>query len=96
MTGTFLDVAIAVAIGVLIIAGTLAVVRLLRGPTLLDRVVALDLLSVLVVAMITVAAIQSDQPALIDVALAMALVAFLSTIAFARFIEERRRHDEGE
>jgi multicomponent Na+:H+ antiporter subunit F len=58
--------------------------------------VALDLLAVLVVGTLTVVAIDSDQPALIDVALALALVAFLATIAFARFIEERRQEDERE
>lgn len=93
MSSGFLEAAIAVTMVVLIISGALSLFRLLRGPTLLDRVVALDLLAVLVVSMLTVIAIQTDQPALIDVALAFALVGFVGTIAFAHFIEERGAED---
>jgi multicomponent Na+:H+ antiporter subunit F len=93
MNSGFLDAAIMIALFALVVSGACAIARLLRGPSLLDRVVALDVLAVLVVGMIAVAAIRTDQPALIDVALALALVAFLGTVAFARFLEERNQSD---
>lgn len=71
----------------------LTFVRLVRGPSLADRVVALDLMGVLVVGMITAYDVGTDQPVLLDTATVLALVAFLGTVAFARYLE-RRGHDE--
>ena len=75
------------------VALILALARLVRGPTLPDRVVALDLISAEVVAFVCTYAIATGQPVLLDVAIALALVAFLGTIAFAQYVE-RRAHDE--
>ena len=71
----------------------LAFLRLVRGPTLPDRVVALDLITVLVVAIIVLYAIATHQHVLLDAAIVLALVAFLSTVAFARYIERRAQDD---
>lgn len=67
--------------------------RLAVGPTLPDRVVALDLIAAIAVGLIAAYAIDVDQPAFIDVALIVALVAFLGTVAFAQFIERSARDD---
>jgi multicomponent Na+:H+ antiporter subunit F len=69
----------------------LAFVRLVRGPTLPDRVVALDLLSALIVGFISVLAIETGQRILLEVAIVLALIAFLGTVAFARYLERRAR-----
>jgi len=74
--------------GLLILGMILAAIRLFRGPSLPDRVVALDLLAILVVGMIAAHAVRSNQSIYLDVALALALIAFLSTIAFAFHIEK--------
>ena len=71
----------------LVFSMALAVVRLVRGPVSADRIVALDLLSVLVVGFVALYAVFSGQAAYLDVAAAYALVAFLGTVAFARFLE---------
>jgi multicomponent Na+:H+ antiporter subunit F len=76
----------------------LAAFRLVRGPISADRIVALDLLSVLIVAFVALYSLFSGQAAYLDVAAAYALVAFLGTVAFARFLERsaaahRRRQD---
>jgi multicomponent Na+:H+ antiporter subunit F len=71
----------------------LAFFRLVIGPSLPDRVIALDLMAALVVAMICTYAIGNNQKVFLDVAIALALIAFLGTIAFAQYIE-RRGHDE--
>jgi multicomponent Na+:H+ antiporter subunit F len=68
----------------------LAFVRLLLGPNLPDRVVALDLFTSLLVGMIVALAIHNEQRELVDVALILALVTFIGTIAFARYVEIRR------
>ena len=71
----------------------LALIRLMRGPSLADRVVALDAIGVLSVGFIATYDISTDQPVLLDAATAVALVAFLATVAFAHYLE-RRAADE--
>ena len=66
----------------------LAFVRLVRGPSLPDRVVALDLITTLVIGDITIYAISAHQPVYLDMALVLALIAFLGTVAFAYYIEK--------
>jgi multicomponent Na+:H+ antiporter subunit F len=66
----------------------LVLVRLVRGPDLANRVVALDLLSVLGVGIASAASVVSDDAVYLDVALILALIAFVSTIAFARYAEQ--------
>lgn len=67
----------------------LTFVRLVRGPTLPDRVVALDLMGVQAVGAIAAWAVATDQPVLMDPATVLALVGFLGTVAFARYLERR-------
>lgn len=66
----------------------LAFFRLVRGPSLADRVVGLDLLAILAIGFMTVYAVAAEQPMFLDVAVVLALIAFLGTVAFARFIEK--------
>lgn len=67
----------------------LAFIRLVRGPSLPDRVVALDIGITMAMGIISVYAIQNNQPIFLDVALILALLSFLGTIAFAYYIERR-------
>ena len=65
-----------------------ALIRLVRGPSLPDRVVALDLIAMTAVGMIAVYAVSVEEPVYIDEAVVLALIAFLGTVAFAHFIEK--------
>lgn len=69
----------------------LALYRLLRGPSLADRVVALDLISILSVGLIVVYAIAAEQPVYLSAAIIVGLVAFIGTVAFSYFIEKGGR-----
>lgn len=76
--------------GLLTVAGILLTVyRLVKGPTLADRVVALDMLTVLLMALLMIFAVAVEVSNYLDAALALALVAFLATVAFARYLERR-------
>jgi len=90
---SFLGWAAYAALAAVTLAVAAAAVRVIRGPSVADRVVALDLMGLLSVSFIAVVAIASDQPVLLDAAIALALVSFLGTVAFARFIERRRGGD---
>lgn len=76
-----------VAFGAMSLAMVLAFVRLVRGPNLPDRVVALDLIAYLAIGFIAMYTIVSEQQAFLDAAITLALIAFLGTVAFARYIE---------
>lgn len=65
-----------------------ALARLVRGPTLPDRVVALELMASLTVAFIGVYALSNDRTAFLDVAMVLALTAFLTAVGFARYLEK--------
>jgi multicomponent Na+:H+ antiporter subunit F len=74
------------ALMVLLISIFLALARLIRGPDAADRIVALDLVSVLIVAFLAAYSIFYGETSFLDVALAYALIAFLGTVALARFL----------
>ena len=76
-----------VLLGLLGLALMLALVRLLRGPSLPDRIVALDLMTTIGVAICGIYAVTHDQPVFLDVAVVMALITFVGTVAFARYLE---------
>lgn len=80
---------LAIVFAILMIALLPALVRLLRGPSLPDRVVALDVMTTTGIAIAAVYAISAGQPALLDVAIVVALVSFLGTVAFATYLERR-------
>lgn len=62
-------------------------VRLIKGPTLPDRVVSIDLITVLAVAVAGLLAVTHSEPDFLDIAVVLALVAFLATVAFAWYAE---------
>lgn len=78
------------ALVVLLAAVLMAFARVLAGPSLADRVVALDLMTTIGAGIVAVAAAWTRQSLLLDVALAIALVSFLGTVALARYAERRR------
>ena len=68
----------------------LATYRVLKGPTAADRVVALDLVAATGIGVACALSVRDDQPALGDLVLVIALVTFLATLAYARFMEKPR------
>jgi len=80
-----LQIAVFAAGGLLASAAVLVALRLGLGPTLADRALALDLLGFVCVALVAVIVLWSGETALFDSAMALALIAFLATVALARF-----------
>lgn len=70
----------------------LGMVRLVKGPSLADRVVALDLIAYLSIGFMAVHAVDTGRAAFLDVAVALALFVFLGTVIFGRYIEATRLH----
>jgi multicomponent Na+:H+ antiporter subunit F len=83
-----MSILITITLGLLTLAIFVAFIRLVRGPSLPARVVALDLMGSLVVGIIAIYAVATEQPIFLDVAIVLALIGFLGTVAFAYFIEK--------
>ena len=82
------DLIINITFWLLMGALILTFVRLVKGPTLPDRVVALELIAAIVVGIIGTYAIATGIPDFIDVAIVVALMAFLAAVGFARYLEK--------
>ena len=78
---------------VLSIATLLVFIRFLLGPTLSDRVISLDLLITIGISVIAIFSIIYDTPSFLDIAMIFALIAFLSTVAFAYYLEKSKRDE---
>lgn len=91
---TILQGAIWLALVLLLLSFLATACRVIAGPTLADRVVALDMLVGIAIGFIAVIAVKTGFTLYIDVAIALGLVGFLATVAFARFILSRRTADE--
>ncbi|WP_232522312.1 monovalent cation/H+ antiporter complex subunit F [Marinimicrobium alkaliphilum] len=78
----------------LTIALLLAFWRLSKGPSLPDRVVALELIATLVASIVGVHAIDTGVSSFLDIAIVLALTAFLAAIGFARFLERGGPRDD--
>ena len=87
-----LEMATQFALAALGLALLLAVVRLVKGPTLPDRIVAMDLVGVLVVGLNVVLAASTGVRATLDAAMVIALIGFVGTVAYATYVE--RGHPE--
>jgi len=85
----FLEACVTISLAILTVAFLLIVVRIVRGPTLPDRVVALDMLVAVGIGFIAAIGVKTDYYLYVDIAIALGLVGFLATVAFARFVLNR-------
>lgn len=69
----------------------LVFLRLLKGPTIEDRIVAFDILTSIAIAFLSVFAVKTNETTIIDIGIILALLAFLGTVAFAYYLERRTK-----
>lgn len=79
--------ALNISMVMLMTAMGLALWRIYKGPTIMDRIVSLELLAGICLSIFVLLAIRFDQSVLLDSALAIAVISFLGTVAFARYLE---------
>ncbi|MCU0463741.1 MAG: monovalent cation/H+ antiporter complex subunit F [Anaerolineae bacterium] len=85
---TWLDLGLGVALVVLVLCMVGASVRVFRGPTPVDRLQAVDLVTVILTAIVALLGVVQDSPLLIDLGIAFAAFSFIGTLAVSRFIRE--------
>lgn len=82
------DIILRIAVVLIFFSIVMGVLRLIIGKTAVDRVVAIDMLTVVSIAMIALYAHLSGRFVYIDVALVYGLLSFLAVLAIARFLEK--------
>ena len=80
-----------IAVAVFLVAGILAGLRLIRGPSLADRVISLDAALVALMGAIGTRVAETGDSLYIGVLVVIAIVAFTATVALSRFIETTGR-----
>jgi multicomponent Na+:H+ antiporter subunit F len=80
-----------IAVGVFVLAGALAGIRLVRGPSLADRVISLDTALVALMGAIGIRVAETGDTLYIGVLVVIAIVAFTATVVLSRFIETTGR-----
>ena len=93
---TIVHLASRLTLALLIVSIALTFIRLVRGPQAADRVVSLDLIAIMIVAFLAAYAVHVRDTSFLDVAIAYALIAFLGTVALARYLfRSRSRPGDG-
>ncbi len=72
---------------ILLLCSLFCLYRIFRGPTAPDRIVAIDILGILIVGFCAVLGIPTGRSWYMDIGIAWALQSFIATIAFAKYIE---------
>jgi multicomponent Na+:H+ antiporter subunit F len=88
------DSAVTLALGILSLSFLVTIYRIVKGPTLPDRILGLDMLVAIAIGFIAVIGIKTGYTLYVDVAIALGLVGFLATVAFARFVLSRGKTEE--
>lgn len=89
----FLDGSVRIALVILSVALLATVFKVIRGPTLPDRILALDMLVATAIGFIAAIGIKTGFTLYLDIAITLGLVGFLATVAFARFVLTRGRSE---
>lgn len=74
------------ALAMLALAMLLCLVRLLRGPSMADRILALDTLYINSLAGLMVAGVRLEDPTFFDAAIVIGMLGFVGTVAFAKYL----------
>lgn len=85
------DVLLRAALIMITLALFISLARMIQGPTLPDRVVAVDLIGISSVCLMVLEAAVSKESAFLDAAVVIALLGFLGTVAYARYAERKGR-----
>lgn len=88
------DLSVSLTLAILCLAFFVTIFRIVRGPTLPDRILGLDMLVAIAIGFIAVVGIKTGYALYVDVAIALGLVGFLATVAFARFVLSRGKTED--
>ncbi len=76
---------------ILLVSMLMIFIRLFLGPSLMDKIIALDLLVIVGIGVISAYAVLYNKKVMMDISLVIAIIAFLSTVAFAMYYDKREQ-----
>ncbi|KAF1678215.1 Na(+)/H(+) antiporter subunit F1 [Bacillus mexicanus] len=76
------------SLGIMAVSTFLYVIRVIKGPTVPDRVVALDAIGINLIAITALVSILLKTSAFLDIILLLGILSFIGTIAFSKFLEK--------
>ena len=88
---SLINIILTVVIVVLAASAILVLYRFIKGPTLPDRVTAIDLITTIAIAIIVVFSILWDSPNFFDVAMVLSLISYLGSISYAFYLTKRSK-----
>lgn len=80
-----------IVVPILSLSVILILIRFIKGPSIIDRIIALDLIITTGIGFIGAYSILTNRPSFLDVAMILALIAFLGTVAFSYYIQKRNK-----
>jgi multicomponent Na+:H+ antiporter subunit F len=90
MEMTFLNITVLITFGMLLMAFFLAFVRLLKGPKISDRIVAMDLIASITMAFILTYSVLVKKEIYFDIVIAISLVSFIGTVAVSTYLKQKK------
>lgn len=88
MENTFLDNAVCIAFVFLLIAMGLSLWRLVKGPTVYDRIVALDLIASITMGFTLVYSVLINNAMYFDIVIILSLISFIGTVAISTYLKQ--------
>ena len=85
----FLDILLYVQIGLCLIC----LYRIIRGPTIPDRMIGVDIFGILVVGVCTIVAIQTGRSFILDIGIAWVILSFIGTLTLAKYLTGKKLHE---
>ncbi len=71
----------------------LCLYRIIRGPTIADRMVSIDIFGILVVGVCAILAIQTGRTFIIDIGIAWIILSFIGTLTLAKYLEGKKLNE---
>ena len=87
-----MSIILALALGLLFAAAAMVLVRIVRGPSNLDRALSLDVLIVIVTGILATQIVRSEDPVSLPILVVFSLTGFVGSVAVARFMGRREEH----
>jgi multicomponent Na+:H+ antiporter subunit F len=85
----YLDILLYVQIGLSLIC----LYRVLRGPTIPDRMVGVDIFGILVVGICAIIAIQTGKSFILDIGIAWIILSFIGTLTLAKYLTGKKLNE---
>lgn len=90
MESTLLNIVLLISFALLLIALGISLLRLIKGPTISDRIVAMDLISSITMGFILVYSVLINESMYFDIVIIISLISFISTVAISTYLNQKK------